>query len=468
MNNQLALAVHGTPIAREFVRDVLAEAPLTGGNPREVMKEVFYADWSPKGDLAISHEVQNQNYLEYPIGKVLYKPTGWVSDIRFSPDGKHIAFMNHPNPWDISGSVCVTDLTGHITTLTSNRRSEVGLAWTPNGKEIWFTAVSNRYSNKSLWSVDLHGRTRKILTMPGEITLQDIAPDGRVLITLDSERVAMEWTRRNSKEVRDLSWYDWSVDFNISKDGQWILFYECSQPAGLNCAVAIRKIDGSPPIRLGDGIADDFSPDGKWVLAVYPGSPQRITLYPVGIGEARNIFLPELQHIENNGAYFLPDGKHIVVRGNLPGQGDRDFLVNLADSNPRALPITQENDLLSLPSPDGKYLLGHLGKMTALIPLDGKVAKPIPLPMLDNDDDAPFQWASNSKALYVFRYATFPLQIYRVGVFTGIRTHIQDLIPTDRAGVSFLGDVVATPNASEFVYSYPQLLTTLYVVTGLH
>jgi hypothetical protein len=34
--------------------------------------------------------------LEYPIGNVLYQSTGWISNIRFSPQGDKIAFMNHP------------------------------------------------------------------------------------------------------------------------------------------------------------------------------------------------------------------------------------------------------------------------------------------------------------------------------------------------------------------------------------
>ena len=35
-----------------------------------------------------------------PIGQVLYQSAGWISNIRFSPRGDQIAFMDHPALWD--------------------------------------------------------------------------------------------------------------------------------------------------------------------------------------------------------------------------------------------------------------------------------------------------------------------------------------------------------------------------------
>ena len=182
--------------------------------------------------------------------------------------------------------------------------------------------------------MNLEGQKRKILSVPGGITLQDIGTDGRVLFTVDQERIAMEWTGKDDKTVRDLSWYDWSIARDISRDGQWVLFEESGEPVGTSYAVAIRKIDGSPPIRLGDGSAGGLSPDGNWALAVYLGVPQHLSLLPVGAGEVRQIFLPGLENIANGEAHFLPDGKRIVVRGNEPGRPSRDFLVDISQPKP--------------------------------------------------------------------------------------------------------------------------------------
>src|SRR6266446_6873406 len=95
----------------------LASVPLVGGTPREIMEDVFEADWSQTGkDLAIIHLVEGQYQLEYPIGKVLYKAPGWMEHIRVSPKGDMVAFIDHPVLTEISGSIVVADLNGKTKT----------------------------------------------------------------------------------------------------------------------------------------------------------------------------------------------------------------------------------------------------------------------------------------------------------------------------------------------------------------
>ena len=113
-----------------------------------------------------------------------------------------------------------------------------------------------------------------------------MAPDGRVLVSLDVERLAMATSTRAGK-ASDISWHDWDVAKDISRDGQSVLFEDASEAAGPNYAVAIRKIDGTPPVQLGEGSAGGLSPDGKWAISIITGSPGRITLYPIGPGQPR-------------------------------------------------------------------------------------------------------------------------------------------------------------------------------------
>ena len=462
-NDELALVMNGLPNRKNFDGGVLARAPLAGGTPREILENADYADWSPKHDLAVVHRANGQSRLEYPIGKVLYQTPGSISDIRFSPDGSHIAFMDHPARWDDRGSVCVTDLAGNRKTLASGWGSEDGLDWSPHGDEVWFSAAENSVSARSLWAVNLAGNKRKILAIPGGVTLHDIAPDGRVLVTVDAERVAMEWTGQDTRNVRDLSWYDWTTAKDISKDGQWVLFEESSEPAGPDYAVAIRNIDGSPPIRLGDGSAGTLSPDGKWALSVYTGTPEHVSVFPIGPGEARQIFLPELEHLENGEAHFLPDGKRMVVRGNAPGRPSRDFIVDLSDPKPKAVPLTHEGEFVFSPSPDGQSMVCNLDKQVAIFPLNG--VSPVPLPL--SASDYILGWTADSKALYVTLHNEIPLKIYRFDLASKRTTFVRELMPTDRAGVVEINPVVTTPAAAEFAYSYYQILSALYVVTGL-
>ncbi len=462
-SNELAVSLHGMHGGHlDFVNGTLATEPVAGGAPREVLEDVIWADWSPDGKLAVVHHVPGRIRLEYPIGTVLYETTGTISHIRFSPHGDRIAYMDHPEASDDRGSVCVTDLAGHHTTLSSGWDSEDGLAWSPKGDEIWFTAIESGH-NRQLWAVNLSGRRRQVLGVPAGITLHDVASDGRVLFTVDSERLAMEWSGE-SKQVQDLSWYDWTEAKDISKDGQWVLFEESGEPAGLHYAVGIRKIDGSPPIRLGDGTAGGLSPDSKWAASVFTGSPEHLTLFPVGAGQPREVPLPRLERLLNGAVRFLPDGQHIALDGNEPGKSVRTYITDLSGAQLRT--ITPEGISALMPSPDGKYLAGARGKDgVVLFPVNGGQSRTVA--GVDTSYVAA-EWSSDSKALYIYRPGDVPVNIYRLDIATGKKELLRELVPADRAGVVSLGPVICTQSGSEYAYSYYQTLSVLYVVSGLN
>ena len=110
-------------------RGTLARMPLAGGAPREVLQDVFYADWAPDGkNLAVVRPVEGRFRLEYPIGQVLYETDGWITYPRFSPKGDRIAFLDHPTLGENYGSVALVDLSGHKTTLSKDWKNLKGLA----------------------------------------------------------------------------------------------------------------------------------------------------------------------------------------------------------------------------------------------------------------------------------------------------------------------------------------------------
>jgi serine/threonine protein kinase len=462
--NELALGLHGTHGGHlELFHGVLARAPLAGGAPREMLEDVSWADWGPSGELAVVHEVNGRSRLEYPVGKVIYESGGWITNIRYSPQGDKIAFMDHPALWDDRGSVCVVDLAGHETTLSSGWKSESGLAWSPRGNEVWFTAALEGGYNRRLVAVNLSGQLRTILDVPGGLTLQDVSPDGRILITFANERLAMEAVSQSDHEAPDLSWYDWTIPRDISKDGQWVLFEESSQPAGPHYAVAIRKVDGSPPVRLGDGSAGGLSPDGKWAISVFTGTPEHVTLLPTGAGQPRDVPIVGLEHLQNSFAHFFPDGKRILVNGNEAGHAVRGYIVDLSGGKPRA--ITPEGVVGRLVSPDSRYVAG-LGPATNLILCPVSGGEPRFVPALDTGF-TPAQWSEDGLALYVYRDGELPARIYRVDIATGKQQLVRELMPSGRAGVVYVAPVVMTPDASRFAYGYYQTLSVLYVISGL-
>jgi eukaryotic-like serine/threonine-protein kinase len=461
--NQLALqlnGIHGTFL--DYTGGTLAEAPLAGGSPRELLEDVRWADWDPDAKLAVVHHVNGRSRLEFPVGHVLYESAGWISHIRFSPSGDKIAFMDHPALWDDRGFVRVVDRGGHISTLSAEWESESGLAWRPNGNEVWFTAAEAGY-NRKLLAVSLTGNTRLVLSTPGGLNLQDIAPDGRVLLSDEDQRVVMEAFGPADRAPHDLSWYDWSVVKDISQDGQWILFEESSEPFGGRYAVAARKINGSPPIHLGEGSAGGLSPDGKWALDVSTEGPPRVTLLPIGAGQPRDIWLPGLEHVQNGSARFMPDGQRMIINGNEPGRPVRGFLVDLAGGKPH--PVTPEGIASLLISPDGRYVTAQgTNSSSVLCAVDNGTLWPIP-GLLPGDTAA--QWSEDSSAIYVFRFGEVPVKIFRLDTRTGDRNLIRALQPMEHGGVISIAPVVMSRDATRFAYSYYQNLSSLYIISGL-
>jgi Tol biopolymer transport system component len=460
-SGELALSLHGAHITHLVIeKGTLARAPLAGGSPREILEDVPWADWGPNGELAVVHHVDGRDQIEYPIGHVLHRSNSWISHIRVSPHGDKIAFIDHPVLWDDRGSVAVVDNTGRVQTLSPDYGSTEGEAWSPDGKEVWFTAAVSGYT-RSLLAVNAAGKVRTILDIPAGLTLQDMAPDGRVLVSLDAERLAMATCARGGKAT-DISWHDWDVAKDISRDGQSVLFEDASEAAGPNYSVAIRKIDGSPPVQLGEGSAGGLSPDGKWAISILTGTPGRVTLLPVGPGQPRVIPVTGLERIDNGNSRFLADGKRITVNGNEPGHGVRCYLVNLDGGKP--IPITPEGVTGGLVSSDGQYIVANNGPTAAVYPVGG--GSPRPIPGLE-EGFIPEQWSEDNTALYGFRPGSTPTQVFKIKLATGEKTLIQNLQPETTAGLVSIHPVAVTHDGSRFAYSYYQVFSVLYVISGL-
>ncbi len=460
-SGELALTLHGTRVAHLGIeKGTLARAPLAGGSPREILEDVRWADWGPRGELAVVHHAEGRDRIEYPIGHVLYQSNGWISHLRLSPQTDEMAFIDHPSLWDDRGHVDVMDVKGHVRVLTQEYDSADGLAWRPKSKEIWFSAAATGYT-RSLLAVTISGSTRTVLVLPSGITLQDMAPDGRVLVSLDAERLAMATSLRGEKAL-DISWHDWDIAKDISRDGQSILFEDASEAAPPDYSVALRRLDGTSPITLGEGSAGGLSPDGKWAIAILTGTPGRITLYPVGAGQPRPIPVSGLERINNGISHFLADGKRITINGNEPGHGVRCYLVDI--NNGKLTPVTPEGVTGGLVSPDGKYILANDPNI-AVYPIAGGGA-PHAIPGLE-PEFVPLQWSEDNSSVYGYRPGQIPTKVFKVNLKTGEKTVIQELQPDTNAGLVVIKPVIVSHDGTRFAYSYYQVLSELYVISGL-
>jgi Tol biopolymer transport system component len=400
---ELAVLLDSKAIGTWVNMGTLARAPLAGGAPRDVLERVQWADWGPDGsNLAVVRDSGGKNRLEYPIGKPLYETGGWIGHPRVSPKGDLIAFLDHSIQGDDAGSVAMVDLKGNKKVLTGEWFTVQGLAWSPEGKEIWFTA-SKTGTDRTLYAVTLDGKERMVLRLPGALMLLDIAKDGQVLLMRASWRRELIGVSGSDLKERELSWLDYSYPADLSADGKTLLFDEeggggalsYSKSGGLSYAVYIRKTDGSPAVLLGEGGARALSPDGKWVIAVTQGSPRQLKLLTTGAGEPKDLTNDNINHAF---AHWFPDGKRILFSGNEPGKGERLYVYEMASGKSQAITPEGVNGTRFVISPDSQWVAG-IGpdQKGYLYPVGG--GEPRMINGL-NPGEQPITFSSDGRSLY--------------------------------------------------------------------
>jgi DNA-binding winged helix-turn-helix (wHTH) protein/Tol biopolymer transport system component len=450
------------PVDNPFLfarRGTLGQVPLTGGPPRQLAEDIDWADWSPDGaTLAAVHNVNGKQRLEFPLGHVLYETAGWISHPRISPKGDQVAFLDHPIYPNDAGVVSIIDLEGHKRVVSAGWESVEGLAWSADGTEIWFSAAQAG-TERQIYAVDLSGHQRLMFRSPGGVTLQDIASDGRLLVTRDEQRVAMIALAPGANKEREVSWRDWSIPTDISSDGNTVLFHEEGSESGPTYTVAVRDTRGSPPIPLGQGMAGHLSPDGKWASTII--SNTHLLLLPTGAGTAKQIEKGDIQQYWY-GADWMPDGKQIVFSGKRLGHAVQCFAQDVDGGKPR--PVTPEGVMFCEISPDGKLIAGGLaGGGGWLYPVEG--GQPRVIPGLQAGES--FAWTTDPHFMYVYQWKQSPLKVYRLNVLTGQRQLFREMTPPDLAGLHGISNIHFSSDGRAYVYSYTCLLSELYLVKGL-
>src|SRR5208282_2923776 len=468
---EMALSLGSHPVGTWINVGTLARAPIAGGAPRPILEDVEWADWSPDGNnLAVVRNVGGRDRIEYPIGKVLYETSGgWISYPRVSPKGDAVAFMDHPNQGDDGGSVAVVDISGHKTELTREWYGTQGLAWTPDGQEVWFTA-SELGLFHYITAVTLTGKQRLVTRVPGSLVIFDIWRDGRVLLArADRRREVMSMSDGAAKE-RDLSWLDYSYPADLSADGKTLLFDEEGIGGGvrygdvqdLTYAVYVRNLDGTPAIRLGEGSATALSPDQKWVIIASPTSPQQLRLLPTGAGETQSLTSDSINH---QWVRWFPDGKRFVFAGNEPGRGVRLYSPQVSGRKPA--PISPEGiDAQSFAvSPDGQSVVG-IGPDQKGYLFSASGGEPRIVNGME-PGDTPINWSQDGRSIYLYQTGEVPAKVYRLELATGKKTVWKQIAPLDPTGVSTIGPILITPDGKSYVYGFHRTVGDLYLVEGL-
>jgi serine/threonine protein kinase len=439
----------------------LARVPLSGGAPREILENVNDADWSPDGtSLAVSRILAGKNRIEYPIGNLLYESEGRPPlSLRVSPKGDALAFFEFDNAVG-DYAVTVLDMQRRKRVLSRGWRAEGNLAWTSKGDELWFGGSSKAGLNSSLRAVTLGGTERTIVETPAPMALDDITRDGRVLGVAADSRMGISLLSRGAAEERDLSWFDVSYIYDISADGRTILFVELSYGQPRNVAIYLRKTDGSPAVRLGDGNRPALSPDGKWVACILSDGPKtNLTLLPTGAGQARSIGTEGMYYER---VEWFPDGQRILFTGNQPNRPVRTFIQNLSSGKVTAL--TPEGTIASRISPDQKYVTVMAGGKLNLFPVEGGQPKAV---VNSEAGESVIGWGTDARHLFVSKLEEpYSLRISRLDISTGRRELWRELKTPDPVGVA-ITKVVMTPDGQSIAYSFQRDITTLFLIGRL-
>ncbi|MGZ4777821.1 MAG: protein kinase domain-containing protein, partial [Thermoanaerobaculia bacterium] len=441
----------------------LARRPLGGGAPRPLVENVQDAEWMPDGkNLMVIRHAAGIYRIEAPIGTVVYESAMWLTHPRRSPRGDRIAFAEHPVWGDDSGFLVVIGNDGKTVVRSSFVPGSIsGLAWTPKGDEVWMTAESE--AGRELAGMNLSGRQRTVLAVPGRLTLHDIDAGGRVLLSFENGRREVVAGRRGEAAERNLSWFDWSWLSDLSNDGKLVLIVEQATAVRGRNTMFVRPTDGSAAVRIGEGHGRGrpFSRDASAI--VMESGPGRLELAPVGAGETRLLPYPRLEEVL--AWQLFPDERRLLILGNDGSRPmslyemalDGDGTVRRISDTKAQWPIQLSNNGETVASV-GPELRTYLYSVTG--------GEAWPAPGCGPGDD-PIGWSPDDRAIYVYRRARISANIERVDVTTGERTPWCTMAPADPAGILDIMPAFITPDGQTYAYSYRRFLSDLCVVTGL-
>jgi hypothetical protein len=115
-------------------------------------------------------------------------------------------------------------------------------------------------------------------------------------------------------------------------------------------------------------------------------------------------------------------------------------------------------------TPDSRIMADRADGSFALYPLDGGEGVPI---SGMQPREQPLRFSRDGRSLFVVREREIPLRVFRIDLASGARTHWRDYEPADKAGLSYVRDMVLSADGSAYAYQYRRWLSDLYVVTGL-
>ncbi|MDL2717180.1 MAG: WD40 repeat domain-containing serine/threonine protein kinase [Acidobacteriota bacterium] len=439
-------------LARSAVGGDLAPKALLGG--------VLQSASGPKGEFALVRQAGGRTFLEYPQGKVRVESAGWFGDLRFSSDGKLLAYVDHPAAGDDAGRVSILDVdSGKTRILSKDHDTLRGLAW--SGKEIWFTAGTN-VLNRALHAVDLSGKERRVFSQAGGLSIHDVGTDGRVLMSREEMRGGLLAQADGQAQPVDLSWRTWSYLLDCSSDGKMLLFEEEEGPLP---DLFLRPAAGGHATPLGKSNGwGALSPDEALAAAWVDKPAAHWVLYPTGTGSPRELPAHGIRSIK--AVSFQKDGKSLIFIGAEKEKEDRVWTQGLEGAAPKAITPEGVTGLDTWPflSPDGRSILVREKAGWGILDLRNPEAPARRVTGLEEGERL-IQWTPDGR-FYASRPGSFPIEVWKLDPLTGKRQPWKVVNPAGYVGVeatSMRFSEVGRQMAARYILQR----STLYVVEGL-
>ncbi len=448
----------------------LARNSISGGQTRELLEHVRLADWSPDGsELAVVRQVDGKGgRIEYPIGKVLTEVRYGPLAIRVSPSGRTVAYTTFDNGSAVA--VYTVDRAGKVRELgvvsgQINGMDSASLAWSPDGREIWFRSFDQNNRN-TIYAIGMDGKRRVVARFPGYLVLYDVAADGHLLFSLNNGRKGIRGLAPGATEERDLSVLEAADLMGISDSGSVILADASGESGGSKGSIYLRHTDGSPPVRLGDGVAFALSPDGQWASGYTSreSEARKFVLFPTGAGETIEVKPPQVPSAMVAG-WLEGDQNYLIEGKSQEGPGWQFFAWNARAGSVKPVTPPHAADIFPLVSPDRQsFLLPCAAGPWCVFSIAG--GEPKPVPSL-TPHDSPVNWRADGKAIYVLTHHNDNrmIPIALLDLATGARTPWKELrasIPVDT-----LSNPHITPDGRAYAYSYSYARSELYVGEGV-
>jgi hypothetical protein len=457
---EIAVLLRKKNVREPWGTGTLARVPIGGGTPRELLEDVFRADWAPNGeDLAVLRLMPSgKHQLQFPIGNVLAE-SDFGSPLRVSPKGDLVACVD-------GDTISTFDRKGKRRIILKEWNVD-SLAWSPEGDEILFGGGRPEIGY-AIRAVSLSGHVRMLVPAPGPLILglHDVAADGRLLVEHGELRGGIVCRSRDESVERELGRLDFSFPSYLSEDGRLLLFFEATEGGGPRGRIYLRRTDGTPAVRLGDGQALGLSPDGRWVLAMVAGPPSELVMIPIGPGAARKI---PVEGVEPQWAWLLANARGILVRAKNE-KGDAILgVVGPDGGKPTPLRAGGLSERDGVVSPDGgRFAYVTRDGQLKIATLSGEEATLVSGTPLESTDDL-IEWSADGRFVYVWRSGEVPAPVDRLELATGRREPWKKFMPGNPAGVARLENVVVTPDGQSYAYFYNrQIADDLYLVDGVH